>query len=533
MFGEQVATRKVIGDVDIVYHDGLYHLFHLVLPNHDFIAHAVSENGINWRRIRNALFIGDPGSWDDLMLWTMHVSPDPWQDGRWRMFYTGLSRREQGRIQRVGLAVSDDLYAWQKVPVNWEDRRGPNDPGRVKEAVRKARQLESTSANACFDSASQFPLEADPQYYESSLAGQRQWISCRDPFYFRQGQRAWLLAATRVNSGPLVRRGCVGLFEEVAPNQFEARPPLHHPELYDDIEVPNLVMLQDRYYLIGSIREDAKIRYWHSDAIGNPWASHSDNVLLASGNYAGRICTDGQGVLLWNFFSCDASHRTLNNLLPPPKRLTVDDKGQLCPHTFEGFDAFLRESIDTHCIFPLKDACERDHVRPCDDNAMELVSEGRFQAFVFEQTLHCFQFRGRLRLVGEGKCGVIFRIDPQTHDGYYLSLDLMKGVAQLRAWGTDRQHVGERMMKFESLQEGYWRAEPKGEAEIKLLAFGSYLELSVNGRMVLSLADQTYRSGLVGIYAESAKLMVEHPEIHRLQSPTQTDEHLAQGFKRK
>jgi len=40
VFGEQVATRKVIGDVDIVYHDELYHLFHLVLPNHDFIAHA-------------------------------------------------------------------------------------------------------------------------------------------------------------------------------------------------------------------------------------------------------------------------------------------------------------------------------------------------------------------------------------------------------------------------------------------------------------------------------------------------------------
>ena len=74
MFTESEFSRKTIGDVDVIWHDGLYHLFHLVLPNHDFIAHAISDNGLNWRRVDNALFIGDPGSWDDLMLWTMAVS---------------------------------------------------------------------------------------------------------------------------------------------------------------------------------------------------------------------------------------------------------------------------------------------------------------------------------------------------------------------------------------------------------------------------------------------------------------------------
>lgn len=532
MFGEQATTRKVIGDVDVVYHDGLYHLFHLVLPNHDFIAHAVSENGVNWRRVRNALFIGDPGSWDDLMLWTMHVSPDPRQAGRWRMFYTGLSRREQGRMQRIGLAVSDNLYAWHKAPVTWEDRRGPNDPPRVKEAVRRAQQTETSATYACFDAASPFPLQPDPRYYESSLESERQSVSFRDPFYFREGQRGWLLAAARVNSGPVVRRGCVGLFEEVRPNEFEPCDRLHHPELYDDIEVPNLVKRQAHYYLIGSIREDGKIRYWYARTMEGPWASPSDNVLLARGNYAGRVCCDQQGFLLWNFFSYDASHRTLNNILPPPKRLAVDDRGKLYLRTFERLDDFVRESIDTHRIVPLKGQSERDHVRWWNDTNLELLSNGRFQAFVFEPPLDSFLFRGRLKLVGEGKCGVVFRIDPQTHDGYYLSLDLIKGVAQLRVWGTDGDRVGEGMIKFESLQEEYWRVQQEGEAEIKLLAFGSYLELSIDGRVVLSLADRTYQSGVLGIYAESAKLIVEHPRVHRLLAPTQTDEHLAQGWRR-
>ncbi|TMV66690.1 glycosyl hydrolase, partial [Thioclava sp. BHET1] len=92
MYASHGFLRSDIGDVDVVYHDGLYHLFHLVLPNHDFIAHAVSNDGMTWRRVKNALFVDDPGAWDDDMLWTMHVTPDPDRHGGWRMFYTGLAR---------------------------------------------------------------------------------------------------------------------------------------------------------------------------------------------------------------------------------------------------------------------------------------------------------------------------------------------------------------------------------------------------------------------------------------------------------
>lgn len=530
MFGEQSATRKVIGDVDVVYHEGLYHLFHLVLPNHDFIAHAVSENGINWRRIRNALFIGDPGSWDDLMLWTMHVTADPHRPGVWRMFYTGLSRREHGRFQRIGMAESDDLYAWRKVSVDWTDHRGPHDPPLVKQARLVAGQRESTATHALIDPESCFPLEPDPEYYEASADGEREWVSFRDPFYFRDDHRAWLLASSRINHGPLVRRGCVGLCEEVQPNQFEPRPPLHHPELYDDIEVPNLLRLNQRYYLIGSIREDAKVRYWHSDTMEGTWQSHADNVLLARGNYAGRICHDSQGPLLWSFFSHNAQERTRNNLLLPPKRLIVNDRGQLVTQTFHHLNDFIREPIETRNLVPLKDVMKGDQAQPADGSDLRFVSQGRFQAFVFQEALESFQFEGHLKLIGEGKCGLIFRVDPQTHDGYYLSLDLLKGVAQLRAWGADTERVGEDMMQFRSLQEGYWGAQPQGEVDIKLIGFGSYLECSINGRVLLSLADQAYCRGMLGIYVESAELVLQDPHVHRLQSPTQSDQHLAEGY---
>jgi beta-fructofuranosidase len=38
------------------------------------------------------------------------------RDGRFYMLYTALCRAEAGRVQRVGLAVSDDLETWVKEP---------------------------------------------------------------------------------------------------------------------------------------------------------------------------------------------------------------------------------------------------------------------------------------------------------------------------------------------------------------------------------------------------------------------------------
>ncbi|MGB7327325.1 MAG: glycosyl hydrolase [Rubripirellula sp.] len=530
MFSETDGSRKTIGDVDVLFHDGLYHLFHLVLPNHDFIAHAVSTDALNWRRVNNALFIGDPGSWDDLMLWTMHVSPDPHHAGRWRMFYTGLSRRDQGNYQRLGLAVSDDLFHWQKTPVHWEDHRGPNDPQRVKQALRKSRSDSADCRHAMFDEASCFPLEPDPQHYEASLAEGRHWVSFRDPFYYHDGNDGWLMAAGRVNTGPIVRRGCVALLKEVEPNHFVGQPALHHPRLYDDVEVPNLIVVEDDHYLIGSIREDAKIRYWHTDKIGNRWQSYHDNVLLPQGNYAGRVCRDEKGWLLWNFYSMNLADRTAENLMPPPKRLVKNDQGLLRAVTFEGIGDYVRESVDARCIHSLiEDVGPQVQICRVDGGHLDLGCESGFQAFVFDDDVDHFCFKAKLEMQGLGKCGLVFRIDAESRDGYYLSLDMLKGVAQLRAWGTGEVGSGEHMMQFRSLQSGFWFSEIRTDADVQLIAFGSYIELSVNGRVVLSLADQSFDSGRLGVYLETAELRVSEIQLDRLASPNQTDEHLASG----
>lgn len=519
MYTESTGSRKTIGDVDVFFHDGIYHLFHLVLPNHDYIAHAVSDDCFHWRRVENALHIGNPGSWDDSMLWTMHVSPHPTKPHCWRMFYTGLSRRDQGLKQRIGLAESRDLYVWTKKPVNWVDRRSalPYDlPGRPPQP------------SFAYDPKSVYPLNPDPLYYEASTDEARHWVSWRDPYYYHEGDRGMLLCSARVNEGPVVRRGCVALLEETDSEHFSVRPPLHHPGLYDDIEVPNLAKLDDHYYLIGSIREDAKVRYWHSDGLDSPWQTYDDNVLLASGNYAGRLCQDDHGFLLFNFFTPPGSDRNNDNLMPPPKRLHREENGQLRAHTFEKFDARVRSQFHTTRLSTLKRQRDGDRC-VVENNHIRVASETAFQAFLFNDDVECFRFSTQLHMAQPGKCGLVFRINRETHDGYYLSLDVGKGVAQLRAWGTGPDGSGESMMQFTTLQQGFWRNTDPKNAHACLVVHGSYIELSIDGRVILSLADKTFLRGGLGIYVESSCVELNGTTLEQLESPIQSDEHLTVG----
>lgn len=471
-----------IGDVDVVKHDGRYHLFHLTLPNHDYIAHAVSEDGLKWHRVKNALFIGDPRAWDDDMLWTMHVTPDPYTPGAWRMFYTGLCMRERGRIQRVGLARSNDLYAWHK------------------------------------DTSGTYPLEIPDAHYESRLDEGRHWVSFRDPFCFQENGHVYLLAAARVNQGPIIRRGCVALAREVVQDQFEFKPPLFHPMRYDDIEVPSLVKLNDRYYLIGSIREDIKVHYWYADALEGPYRNYNDNVLLPQGNYAARVSRDGDTYLVWNFFFKGLTTRGYH-LMAPPKELVFDENGELRLKSFAGFDKLATKTRTSSELAPLQPLFANPRAfTSYTVTSCRFGTDSGFEAFLLQGAYRDFKLTGELNMDGRGKCGFVLRLNDEG-DGYYLSLDLFKGLAQLRAWRHKPDGRIEEAFHYEQLQAVH-HGVCAAPYRFCLLAYEQYLEFSLNGYVLLTLADDQFEQGKVGFYVESATIRVDHLQLTICERPS-------------
>lgn len=470
-------SSSEIGDVDVLWHDGLFHLFHLVLPNHDYIAHAVSEDGLSWRRVQNALFIADPGHWDDDMLWTMHVSRDP--AGGWRMFYTGLSLAEQGRVQRIGAARSPDLYTWTRTEGG-------------------------------------YPLELEDPVYERSVDEGRHWVSFRDPFLAEHAGRRYLLAAARVSHGPVVRRGCVSLAEEVAPDTFEFGPPLYHPARYDDVEVPGVFEAGGRFYLIGSIREDVKVHYWYADDFFGPYRNWSDNVLLPQGNYAARIATDPRdgSLLVWNFYTYPDGELAGDRLLPPPKQVEVDETGRLALKSFSGFDTRVAAVADESQLTPLEPLFGYADVSEEDLRPPRIASESGFEAFLVRGTHADYRLSGVIEPESDGKFGFVMHLQ-EDGDGYYISIDPLKGVTQIRYWGVNDAGWFDKAFRYHQLQVVN-QIPQEGPIPFCLISYGTYIELSLYGRVALTLVDGRSREGRVGFYLESCHLRVADLHLETL-----------------
>jgi beta-fructofuranosidase len=220
---------KWVWDFWIVHDRSEQHIFYLQAPRtleqpelrhrHASIGHAVSTDLRSWRVLPDALHPGPEGSWDDLATWTGSAIE---HDGRWYMLYTGINRGEHGLIQRIGLAVSDDLVHWEKHPANPV-------------------------------------LEADPRWYD--LLDRTRWRdqSWRDPWLFSHPEDGSFhaLITARSRLGARDGAGVVAHARSVDLVEWEVLPPLTADGEFAQVEAPQLVRVNGRYkILVSCLAED-------------------------------------------------------------------------------------------------------------------------------------------------------------------------------------------------------------------------------------------------------------------------------------
>jgi beta-fructofuranosidase len=256
-----------------------YHVFYLQAPrslgdeqlrhHNATIGHASSADLHDWRVWPDALRPGAPGAWDDLATWTGSVIS--W-DERWWMFYSAISSREHGRVQRIGAATSTDLATWTKHPAN--------------------------------------PLiEAEGRWYER--ADDKHTLAWRDPWVFADpdGDGFHALITARVGTGPEDERGVIGHARSADLVRWEVGPPLTDPGDFGELEVPQLVWADGEPVLVFSCGERyvgrrrrqpgvaARAATYLAPAPGplGPYDVASARVIAGDGLYSGRIVHDRQG----------------------------------------------------------------------------------------------------------------------------------------------------------------------------------------------------------------------------------------------
>ena len=203
--------------------DGKHHLFFLKAPraleNPDLrhlypsIGHAVSVDWRNWELLPDVLNVQLGPAPDDYTNWTGSVLEGP--DGRFYLYYTGTSKAEMARIQRVCRAVSDDLITWER------DEKNPI-------------------------------VEADPRWYEATADVDWSDVCWRDPWVCKDADGpGWhMLVTARANHGERMSRGVIGHAYSTDFENWEVLPPLSEPSKFGFMEVMQYTQLDDKPVIV-------------------------------------------------------------------------------------------------------------------------------------------------------------------------------------------------------------------------------------------------------------------------------------------
>ncbi len=458
-----------IGDIEVVVKDDEIHLFHLILPNHDIIAHAVSRDGLVWEELPDALHTGNPGSYDDDMLWTPSVKR---YKNRYHMVYPALSKADHGKIPRTALATSGDLSHWEKYPGN--------------------------------------PIgEADPHWYDTDLTtGQVSW---RDSYLFVEQDTAYVLMCAREKKDvPFLRRGCVGLMSSTNGRDWKIEAPLYAPGHFIDWEVPVLVKLNGHYYLFGSIRETECCHYRIADRFEGPYHTPSNDMILPRGNYANRVCRWKDKDLMFSWLRRPLDTEDFpGRLLAPPKEIIVERDATLGLASFEGWTEkhkepklvlsakdFLRQGKSVKGRW---EACGNEILCHSADEMSTLLLAQEEDNFVLDLTV---------RIERGIAAGIVFRSpDDGFGQGMFLRVSPDESEIQLVRWGkeeirSDWQERHEILHERHVLQSGRIPLRPGEDCKLHLIASHEYVEVSVNGRVKISTISWALKKGRTGVFAE-------------------------------
>ncbi len=472
-----------VGDIEIFPHGDELHLFHLTLPNHDTVQHVVSTNGLEWRALPDALRTGNPGDCDDDQIWTMSVSE---HEGRFHMLYTALARAEDGHVQRTGHATSDDLVTWTKDGAN--------------------------------------PVAAaDPRWYETDPAT-TSMVSWRDPKpVFVDG--TWHAAVNaRVNHGPHLRRGAVGHFTSTDFKTWEVHPPLFAPGRFWDIECPQVFTVDGRWYLTAGIMEERTQRYWIGESHLGPWRPPPDGGILApKGHYAGRVAVwKGQPLYMcWHLpHGGTADWTTVNNTagkyVVAPLALRPRPDGSLACISFDGWTV-----LETAASAPLAaPAASHFQGAPVDGWQLE-TGTGQLDFLATAEELDDVRLTGTLTLdapVG----GIGFRLAGDTGGGYFVEIEEGSDKVSLQRWiPTHNPLTGRSWFAWDELQRGRLRRpfEPGTSLALQLITNGPYIEVALDGEVVIAALSGARLSGPFGIWAESGSVELADASVTPLRRP--------------
>lgn len=312
-----ILPDKWTWDFWLVYDQPHWHVFFLQadrsLGNPDLrhwnssVGHAVSTDLRDWEYKGTTLAPSQEPGFDDATTWTGCILR---YDDEWLLFYTGNSKADDKKVQRIGLARSKNLHDWQR------DTHNP-----------LVDQLPAPYENVHYPE----------RWHDRSL---------RDPDVVADPVRGgWRMHfSARVVDQEADAAGCIGAAWSRNLVDWEVLPPVIAPGIAGELEVPQMMQIGKRWYMVfctGKTRFSSVFRkdnpqatrqtgthYFIADNPDGPWRL-GKNMFFAGDEqeslYAGKLVQAADGLYFMGFMNCDNEGNFIGGLSDPIPVAVADD----------------------------------------------------------------------------------------------------------------------------------------------------------------------------------------------------------------
>ncbi len=462
-----------------------YHLYYLKRDLRDMfaktIAHATSPDLVHWTAVRDALHANGGTLWD--RGWFMTGMVVRHHDGRYYMFYGAMV----DQVQRIGVALSDDLYHWQKHPYPVMEARAPF-------------------------------YETDPRRSPNNE------VAWRDPCIFYDEATAYYYAfiCARVPNGSYSGGGCIAVCRSRDLLGWETLPPIFISDEYVCMEVPDVFKLNGRYYLMFSTARwfDSYYTtadpncvngtfYLISDNLLHGWRRPADNIVIASresrlDSYVGRsVAHPKDGTRLFYQHMVRRKHPNDLASFGSVKQLTTTPDGALRVVARRDVDPFVKP-LSPYTPYIIGGTWHTASDRLCaESSAPALYLPYQAEAALIE---------ARLAVAGEqGVAGLIVGYGSAAAQGLCIVLNRPTGQLEVGLCGAEFGAL----RRFPPIQAR--RTDLSAESyTLRVLVRGHYLEIYLNEVLLIALSWAHLPYGSAGFYAESATVQFSEARFDAL-----------------
>tara|TARA_B000000437_G_scaffold217353_1_gene194840 strand:+ start:690 stop:1655 length:966 start_codon:yes stop_codon:yes gene_type:complete len=269
---------------------------------------AVSHDLISWDYKGTVLSPSTSPNFDDYTTWTGSVLK---KQNQWHYFYTGGSKKEDGKLQRIGHAVGSTPYSFARV-------------------------------------GNGLALDLDANIYEEYTPGFWHDRSLRDPWVMiNPNGNGYIMAYTaRVSISKQANEcGAIGLARSDDLNNWAALPPLYQGS-FGQLEVPQIFNINNRWYCLFCTRPEdwsnsfrneynGKVvkgtHYLIADSFDGPWQLAPGPLLTSNSSielYAGKVIYHKDKYVFMGFLHDDEKGNFVGKI-SNPLDLSVKEDGLL------------------------------------------------------------------------------------------------------------------------------------------------------------------------------------------------------------